>query len=106
MQTFDFAEPSLVTGDRDVTNNSLQALYLLNGRFVRGQAEGFASRLSRGVSSTEDRIRLAFRLCFTREPDAAEMRLARQYLETGMQTEVWTAFCQALLATAEFRIVE
>ncbi|WP_009961397.1 PSD1 and planctomycete cytochrome C domain-containing protein [Verrucomicrobium spinosum] len=106
LQTFDFAEPSLVTGDRDVTNNSLQALYLLNGRFVRGQAEGFASRLSRGVSSTEDRIRLAFRLCFTREPDAAEMRLARQYLETGMQTEVWTAFCQALLATAEFRIVE
>lgn len=106
LQTFDFAEPSLVTGDRDVTNNSLQALYLLNGRFVRGQAESLAGRLIQGASSTEDRIRLAFQLCFTREPDAAEMRLARQYLESGVQPQVWTAFCQSLLATAEFRLVE
>lgn len=105
-QTFDFAEPSLVTGDRDVTNNSLQALYLLNGRFVRGQSETLAGRLIQGASTTDDRIRLAFRLCFTREPDGTELRVVRQYLDTGAAADVWVAFCQSLLATAEFRLVE
>lgn len=106
LQTFDFAEPSLVSGDRDVTNNSLQALYLLNGRFVREQAEALASHLLQKPLSTGERIRLAFQLCFTREPDETELRLARQYLETGEESESWTAFCQSLLATAEFRLVD
>jgi hypothetical protein len=34
------------------------------------------------------------------------LRSAWQYLEAGGQPEVWTAFCQSLLATAEFRLVE
>ena len=116
LQIFDFAEPSLVTGDRDVTNTSLQALYLINGRFVREQATALARRLQQEASAEVGRIRLGFALCFNREPDETELRLAMEYLAEARQPsteaeppgelEVLAGFCQSLLAAAEFRLVE
>ena len=40
LDLFDFAEPSLVTGDRETTNVPVQALYLMNSPFVQARAEG------------------------------------------------------------------
>ena len=42
LQAFDFAEPSILVGQRDVTNVPTQALYLMNSEFVLGQAERIA----------------------------------------------------------------
>jgi len=68
LENFDMANPNLVTGDRDVTNVPLQALYLMNGPFVQEQAAALAKR----IQSAPDRILLACQLCFNRAPDAKE----------------------------------
>jgi len=107
LDLFDFAEPSLVTGDRDTTNVPLQALYLMNGPFVQARAKGLAARLAAEPDDAA-RIRLAFNLCFSRDPDPAEQKLGAAFLaaDNGTSAQRLAAYCHALLATAEFRNVD
>ena len=115
LELFDFAEPSLVTGDRDVTNVPLQALYLMNGTFVQEQAAALAQRVMREKSTEAERIRRAFVLCFNRPPDAAESKLAGDFFAAARGTDatappdearIMSVYCQSLLCTAEFRHVD
>lgn len=112
LEQFDFAAPALVTGDRDVTNVPLQALYLLNGPFVQEQSAALAKRVMNDSTAESERIHRAFVLCFNRGPDAVEAKLAadffqaaRQRVEDSNEREqlIMTRFCQALLASGEFR---
>ena len=104
LEQFDVANPSLVTGNRDVTNVPLQALYLLNGPFVQELAAALAKR----VESAPNRVRRAFELCFNRSPDAHEVALAEKFLRNapGDDSKRFTAYCQALLCSAEFRFAD
>jgi hypothetical protein len=104
LEQFDVANPNLVTGDRDVTNVPLQALYLLNGPFVQDQATALAKR----IQSSPDRVQAAFQLCFNRMPDASEIALAEKFLRTRSADELklLTALCQSLFASAEFRFAD
>lgn len=108
LEQFDFANPNLVTGDRDVTNVPLQALYLLNGPFVQEQAAALAQRVMKDSTSTSERIAQAWERCFNRKPDARESALALSFFEStqGDEQTLMTTFCQALLASAEFRIAD
>jgi hypothetical protein len=108
LDLFDFAEPSLVTGARDTTNVPVQALYLMNGPFVREQAQALAERLTREARDVEKRISRAFLLCYGRRPDQTEARLAAAYLrqQSANSEELLASYCQALLSTAEFRNVD
>jgi hypothetical protein len=108
---FDFAEPSLVIGDRDVTNVPMQALYLMNGPFVQEQAAALAERLQQQTADETQQIRRAFLLCFNRPPDRHEQQLATDFFRQARQQQIGAggsallaAYCQALLASAEFRI--
>jgi hypothetical protein len=112
LELFDFAEPSLVTGSRETTNVPVQALYLMNSPFVRARAKGLAARVTREAKSDEDRVRLAFELCYGRGPDATEAKLVAAFLERGqklasddekLRAQLLANCCQALLAAAEFR---
>ena len=112
LELFDFAEPSLVTGGRETTNVPIQALYLLNSPFVQSRAEALAARLHREQAIEAGLVRQAFLLCFSREPEPEEVQRSLQFLIPGGQppeTEgtsvppVLVRFCQALLATGEFR---
>jgi hypothetical protein len=80
LDLFDFGDPSLVNGDRETTNVPVQALYLMNSPFVQARAKGIAARLTREANSDEDRIRRAFILCFSRTPDATEMKTSLSLL--------------------------
>jgi hypothetical protein len=115
LELFDFAEPSLVTGDREMTNVPVQALYLMNSSFVQERAQIFASRLTREGQTDTERINLGFRLCYSRDPDAQEREMALAYLRSpslgsdrprGDSNARLVSFCQALLSTAEFRNID
>jgi len=115
LELFDFAEPSLVTGDREVTNVPVQALYLMNGPWVQARAAALAQRVRRKATTPPEQIRRAFILCFNRSPDGAEMKLAEDYFKTARaqagdatpgEGKIWAGYCQALLASAEFRNVD
>ena len=109
LKLFDFAEPSLVTGSRDATNVPPQALYLMNSDFVRARAEGLARRISTEADTPGAQIKRAYELCFNRLPDDEETRLVNGYFEgvdaTSREPRL-IAFCQALLASADFRIAD
>lgn len=113
LELFDFAEPSLVTGQRETTNVPVQALYLMNSEFVQQRAHEFVGRLNQISHGNHQFVRQAFLLCFGREPQEIEMKRSLTFLSpTGQtadtesrQNEDLTrlSFCQAMLSTAEFR---
>jgi hypothetical protein len=125
LDVFDFADPSMVMGQRENTTVATQALYFMNDPFVLQQARAFAVRLL-GTEMTDDqRIDAAYRLALGRLPTAGERKLAAEFLldmappaapgprgniapamlrQSAVQrVTAWGSFCQSLFAAAEFR---
>ncbi len=113
---FDFAEPSLVIGSRDTTTVPGQALFMLNSPFVVEQSERTAQRIYREKESSLDRINYLYMLTLGRPPNATELKVAQNYFADFQRTALsegknsrqagyfaLTTFCQALMASAEFR---
>ena len=111
LDVFDFAEPSMVTGNRDVTTVAPQALFLMNNPFVIEQSRRFARRVAQeGGSDDAAKVDYAYRLALARLATDAERERAMKYLKeyaaaAGPNADPWASFCQALLASAEFRYV-
>jgi cytochrome c553 len=116
LEVFDFAEQGMVTGSRDVTTVPTQALYLLNDPFVREQARRLAERLMQGNFDDAKRVDGAYRHALSRPATHLEVDRALAYLadyESDSQREgvadprsaAWASFCQAMLASAEFRFL-
>ncbi|MFM7846639.1 MAG: DUF1553 domain-containing protein, partial [Planctomycetota bacterium] len=112
---FDCADPSLITASRAPTIVPAQALFVLNNPFVLRAADATAEQL-KVVSSDYARVELAYRRIFGRLPSAAEQKLAVQFVDRyrvqsarerprimGRDQEIWSALCQAMLASAEFQ---
>ena len=113
---FDYAEPSMVTGKRDVTTVPSQALYLMNSPFVIRVADTMARRLIAEQTSPDERIKVAYQLAYGRPPTAGELEKTQQFFKrylagTGDNSRgsqyyrgnAMSVFCQALLCSAEFR---
>jgi hypothetical protein len=111
---FDFPDPSLVTGDRASTSGPTQALYLMNNPFILRQAEAAAWRVQISGGSNDGRVKTAYLRFLSRNPTATETARAREFLARFPASKdggdpkgaAWTAFCQALYASAEFRYVD
>jgi len=109
LQLFDFGDPNSVTARRTVTTVAPQALFMMNNPFVLEQAERFAERLaSLPASKQEDRIRTAYQMCLSRDPTAAELKRAKEFLKQPAESQnaVWPMFCQSLFALNEFLYVD
>jgi len=80
----------------------------MNSPFVQQQAAALADQLCREQPDTTKRLRRAFALCFHRLPDDTEMKLATAYFQAAPPDEqkAWAGYCQALLASAEFRNID
>lgn len=118
LSVFDFAEPSLVTGSRDSTTVPSQALYLMNSASVEKIAEAMAKRLYETGANGNELGQKAFELAYSRRASDKEIAAMGKFFEQFYTSEAknfanrdamrWaalTAFCQALLSSAEFRIV-
>ena len=76
MRSFDAPSREECTVDRPRSNNSLQALVLLNDPSFVEAARGLATQTIRlGGESTESRIRFMYERCLSREPRENEMPL-------------------------------
>lgn len=120
LRQFDFAEPSLVVGQRDVTNAPAQALYLINSSFVRERSAAVAKRVLKVAPDESRRIDAAFRFCLGRAPDVREVELVTQFLAQSLggaeaksaasdkekSEQAWQDMCQTLLASADFRMID
>ncbi len=107
LELFDFAETSLVTGNRETTNVPTQALYLMNSEFVGARAAALAEQV-KGLDR-DAAIRAVFERCLSRPPDETEVAMAEAFFETaaagssGGLDNCLKQYCQAVLSTAEFR---
>ncbi len=122
LTVFDLADPSLVVGTRNVTTVPAQGLFLMNSPFMVQQGERFAERLlaaqnPQGDLTDAGRLGLAYQLTMQREPTSAELQRAEAFLQSAQsnlatdapekrQLRAWSALCQSLYSTNEFRHVD
>ncbi|MFN0019884.1 MAG: DUF1549 domain-containing protein [Pirellulaceae bacterium] len=114
LSLFDFADPSLVTGERATTTGPAQALFFMNGPLVQKQADALAERLLAMKVDDAQRVNAAYRLALGRLPTDAERDRAVAFLrdiavrlkENGPNRWAWSTFCQSLFAIAEFRYLD
>jgi hypothetical protein len=103
MDLLDCPDPSVATPKRTVTSTPLQALSLLNDRFMEHHADRFAARLKREApTGLADQIRRAYAVAFGRPPTDDELSLGERFAgEHGLGQ-----LCLVLLNTSEFSYVE
>jgi Protein of unknown function (DUF1553)/Protein of unknown function (DUF1549) len=103
MDLLDCPDPSLATPKRTVTSTPLQALALLNNKFMEHHAEKFAQRLKREApQGTAAQVRRAYDLSFARQPTDAELAFGERFAERHGLTQL----CLVLLNTNEFSYVD
>jgi hypothetical protein len=116
---FDGADASVVVGRREVSTVPTQALYLLNSPLVSQESRRAAERLL-AMEDQDDagRVDMAFRLAYSRPSTDAERDAVLAFLERypelakeegkgfgDLPVQAWAQFCQALVASAEFQIL-
>jgi hypothetical protein len=99
---FDCPDGGQIAPHRNHSTTALQALNLMNSRFIMQQAELFAARLAREAGrDTRQQVHRGFRLALGRGPSAEEADAAVQLV----QEQGASAFCRALLNANEFLYV-
>ncbi len=102
MTALDCADPSMSVAKRDETLTPLQALTLMNNRFMVTMAGHFAKRIQREHTEAAQQSRRAFQLALAREPSADEQRAMLQYArQFGLKN-----MCRMLLNLNEFVFVD
>lgn len=130
LDVFDFAESSMVIGQRETSNTPDQGLYFLNNQFVLQQSDAMAKRLIETSEEPREQVRQAFLLAFGRTPNQNELRVSLDFYRafqpesnssigvrrsrTGISSTSsehhsmarLSAVCQSLMAAAEFRYLD
>ena len=93
---YDFPEATQSAPDRDVTTTTLQQIFLMNSEFIQSLAEA-AAKTAAAATGEAEQISLLYRRILARDPTAAEMKSAMEYLRKGTLQR----YAQVLLATNE-----
>ncbi len=80
-EALDCADPSTLTPQRYATLTPLQALTMLNNRFMLRQSERFAARVRRRAEGVEAQVAAAYRIAFARAPTSEERAAAVPFAE-------------------------
>lgn len=99
---FDCPDAGQAMPRRSQSTTAIQALNLLNSRFVIERAERLAARVAAEVpDAVAPQVTRAFQLCYGREPTSAELTAASSAAErAGL-----AAVCRALLNSSEFLFI-
>lgn len=98
LETFDLPDSNLSCPKREQSTTAPQALALLNSSDVVAAAKALSERVEKDAPTTDERVRLVYRLALGRLPAEAELRLAREFLIESPLTEL----CRAIFNVNEF----
>ncbi|MBI2804814.1 MAG: DUF1553 domain-containing protein [Planctomycetes bacterium] len=106
-EVFDFPDPNMVLGKRNVSTVPTQALYMLNSPFIMTQARHAATLTLKESITDKARIDLAYRKTLGRLPTPRESNLALAYVSVrpDQRLAAWERFYQTLYACVDFRYV-
>lgn len=104
-EPFDFADPSMVVGARNVSTTSPQSLFMLNSALPRICAEQAAKTLLSTDPLDEARLNRAFRISLGRPPTKQERVAAEAHLEQFKDAPqlAWTSLLHAIFCSLDFR---
>ena len=105
---FDFPNPNLSTGQRNVSTLSTQALFLLNSPFVQERSTQTAVHLLQEQPDPVDRLQQLYLQALSRPPSPTEVNRMQTYLESEMasgatELQAWSRAVQALVGSLDFR---
>jgi hypothetical protein len=117
---FDGPDRNSSTSRRGVSNVPTQALFLMNSKFVKNQAQALAQRLVKEADSDETRIARLYRLAFSRLPTTDELKSFHEFLiefrsTAGARKDVsnppnppaeLVSLCRAVLTSNEFFFID
>jgi hypothetical protein len=101
---FDYPDANVHAAGRSSSTTPTQKLFVMNSPFIISEARSLAARLQSLPGDDAARIRHAYALLFSREPETEEVDLAREFLQqtaTDSNMSGWEQLSQALLATNE-----
>ncbi|MEQ1830275.1 MAG: PSD1 and planctomycete cytochrome C domain-containing protein [Pirellula sp.] len=119
LASFDLPSPDASQATRARTTVPQQALFLINSKFVIGQAEILATK-SASMDSTVARIKSLYRGILARDPSDDELALAIDFIQADRsvdstfgsksdsppKTDPWVELSQVLLLSNEFTFVD
>jgi hypothetical protein len=108
LDVFDVPDGQFSAPIRNVTTTPTQSLFMINGPWMLSRAKALASKLDDSSATLDQRVTAAYRAALGREPDADELRAAREFLQTSdaNASEALVDFCHVLLNANEFLYVD
>jgi hypothetical protein len=111
-ESFDFPDPNMVVGRRNISTTATQGLFLMNHPFVIEQSRA-AAKVALAWPDMDDAQRLerAYRITLGRRPTERELQLAMDFVTIpteenatpGRRLDAWAQFYQTLFASVDFR---
>ena len=113
-QLFDYADASVLNGNRDATTVAPQALFLLNSQLATQASSRLATAVQAAATDDATRVAWLYWNAYGRGPTDAESERALRFLamppvdhaaatDASQRTiRAWTSLCQAILASNEF----
>ncbi len=112
LQTLDFPDPSMLSGERQTSTVAPQALFMMNSDLVHEQSLAIAEQLLKSPLIDAQRISAVYSQILKRQPTTVEIAAASNFIHnSGMSAEstattVWQSLCRVLISSNEFSYIE
>ena len=109
LMLFDYPDANVHAARRGTSTTPTQKLFVMNSPFILDQSKKLAQRIQASTGDDSSRIRHAYELLFSREPEAEELDIAKEFLTQTLASpnmSPWEQLAQALLATNEMMWVD
>lgn len=114
LRLFDFPLMKATVPERPESIVPQQFLFLMNSPFMKNRASVFSEKMRKSSPNNMDRINLAYRILYGRNPSRDEVNLGIQYLTSYQsdnsnssdgQNALWDQYAQVLLSSNELMYV-
>jgi cytochrome c553 len=120
LQAFDFADPSVLSGNRVHTTVAPQALFMMNSDFIMQQTSDFAEQVLHETHlDRAGKVKLVYERVYSRPASELEVSRALAYLNQYRQEleplemtpeekeqRTWQSLCRVLISSNEFLFVD
>lgn len=114
MNAFDFADPSVIDGNRRSSTVTPQALFLMNSPLVHQSSADLAKIMvgATGGATEEQRVGWMTMHLYGRTPRSAEISRGARFIRSyrtkvdGSEEKAWAAYARVLFASNEFLYIE
>ncbi len=107
LDLFDGSDGNIQLSERRSTTTTLQALYLMNSKFLHEQASAVAERAMAQGDKTSARVDWAYQTVFGREPTGEELSRGETFIaEAGGGQMAWAGYLRGMLSSNEFFFVD